>query len=369
MKKSFIAMLASLVLALCLAVPALGEQAMSDDWRDFTVELCGSVYALPLPVQTLVDDGWTIDLGDEVLEPNSYMLSTPMERDGARVYVQVINLGIDEMAASDCLVGQISVDSYQAEDGASITLAGGVTLGSTMEQITAAYGAAGDTYEGSSSTRLTYSLGSYREMTLSVDNETGALSSVEVQNFEAPEGYNDEALAAPVEVPESVTAYQAPEDLGDDLLSFNIKLNGQLYCLPAPFAAFEANGAMLTSAPEGKLSARASVFGVEMNMGGATLRTALYNDSPKANIAENCMVCKIEAREGEGVTLELPGGITIGTTHDELKDALEGLEYELYEGSGYTSYTLSSEDILKEIAILVDGETGLVYDISVEYLP
>lgn len=361
----------AVLVLMMLCGTAGAEQAVAStvDWEESVVTLCGTAYTLPVPVSTLTGDGWVLEDMEETLEPNQYMFSQRMEKDGMKVYVQVINLSIDELPVSECMIGQMSLSSYDAKDGATLELVGDVTLGTPKDTVLELYGTPGRTYEGESYGSLTYEGDSYVKAEFDYDVATGLIDEISMRNFTAPQGYNDAAYAAECEVPESVRAYEAPEELGEDLLTFRVKLDGAIYQLPAPVQAFVDNGWKLGSIGETKIAARdAYFFGVELRKGGLNMSTALYNDDAKAMIPEYCLISEVEASADSGLTLELPKGITLGMDKAALEQALEGEAYEASESSMFTYYELRVKS-QQEVEILVGIESGKVEKISVQMVP
>ena len=68
----------------------------------------------------------------------------------------------------------------------SIVYPGGITLGSTKEEVLSAYGNPQDAYEGDSITSMYYyNSDSYRNgMDITIDNETGKVSGITIRKFE-----------------------------------------------------------------------------------------------------------------------------------------------------------------------------------------
>ncbi len=355
---------------LCLLMGlAFAAEAPSDDWMDYQVMLDGALYTLPTPLQTLYGNGWTLkDQPDETLKPNRYTLSQRLVKGDMEVYVQVINLSIDELPMGECLVGQISLDAFQAKKGAALIVAKGITLGSAKDDVDAAFGLPGNTYESATRVAYTYSSDSYCEMKIDIDAETKLVAGLAVKCFNEPEGYNDAAMAAPDEVPEAITAYAPPAELGDDLLSFNIRVGDALYTLPVSLPYMESQGWVLTGV--NKLPAKIPAWGsqsfVTVVLGGFKMDTQLANWSPKATAPGNCFVSTFRIDAGTGLDVELPRGITLGMAKEDLDKALEGVEgVEADEGSSYYSYRVRKE-VLQEVSLIVGKETNTVMTIEVK---
>lgn len=365
-------LLVTLLLLFCLlALPALAQEAPSDDWLDYQVMLGGKLYTLPTPVEQLLADGWSLDKAEETLHPNQYTLSNRLTLGEQEVYVQVINLGIDELPKTQCLVGQITLDDYQAKKGATLILAGGVTLGTSQAAVEQAFGPAGDVYESSSRIALTYESDNYDEVKISFDPQTKLATSLSVRCFKTPAGYNDAALAAPSETPQAVLDYQPAQELGDDLLAFNVRVNDTIITLPAPLTFMEAQGWKLGKKLEGKIWAWDTQFGVPLVFGGYNFNTGLHNGSAKATAAANCFVTTLIFDDKAPLEVELPHGIKLGMTRESLDAALATKAYEnvtITDGSTYAYYHIKSKT-LQSVSLYVSKETNQVYKVEIECVP
>ena len=72
-----------------------------------------------------------------------------MDANGNEIMVDVINTSGEAKELKDCLIGGISVDDYGVENGGmTVIFPGGIQIGSTKEDVTAAYGSCEDVYEG-----------------------------------------------------------------------------------------------------------------------------------------------------------------------------------------------------------------------------
>ncbi len=223
-----------------------GETAvLSDALYDFQIQIDGNVYQFPMAYDAFIQNGWELDTDysseTEELEPNQYGLYY-FVKDGVECTGYVINLGINNQPVTECLVGGISIDSYYWDvNTGEVLMAGGIQRGvSTLDDILAAYGNPTDTYEGDTYTSVTYDKDSFCDVELTVGAESGVLEGIDMQNFVAPEGFD--VGEASDEVPEEIAAYQAPTELGDDLLSYRVELDGALYQLPCPVSALLENG-------------------------------------------------------------------------------------------------------------------------------
>ena len=315
-------------------------QAQTAIWSDFTVTVNDAVYQLPAAFSLFTDNGWTLEADETnaVLEPNQYT-SVSLKNDGKKLSVSVINTGIDDQPVGQCLIGGLRQDQYSVDQSARLYIAG-FSVGDSRTALLEAWGAPSKTYEGSSRCSLTYQADSYEYVAVGYDPATDKIIDLEIKYMRTPDGYNDAAYAAAVEMPESVTNYAAPEALGDNPLDFSFMLNGVVYQLPVPAAVMAENGWALKGteyAP--KLPAHDSDFGWKLQNGVQALEdVGVFNDSAKANIWANSMVIQYRASGFNPVAIELPGGITLDTKMEELESKWASTEYTKRDGGSFTYY-------------------------------
>lgn len=381
MKKCLAGLLACvLTLSLCgaaLAAAEEEEEGLSEDLYSFQVEIDGEVYAFPMSYEDFTAKGWECkDDETELFEPNQYTPTASFEKDGLKVYVYIINQGIDTVPLSQCAVGGLSVDSYQYDESTmSFTFPGGIAYGeATLDDITAAYGPASDTYEGDLYTELTYEYDYYQDWEFYVDAESGVLNEFDMRSFATDEQAVAEAMAAVENEPtEEVLAYTAPEELGTDPLSFVVEYAGDLYQMPAPVSAFVDNGWTLKAEDSDGVIVGKGFGWVSLIKDNQELYTTVRNYSPNAATIENCFITSVEAdRNGTNLPMTIPGGVTMGMAADGVAAALEGVEYEMNDTDSdyFIYYTIESPDsTLDGLEIRVDREENAVSGIEVEYEP
>ena len=341
------------------AQDASAGQVLSEDWSDYQIQIDGAVYEFPMTYETLTSLGWTADDQEEMtqeLEPNQYTFVT-FSKDGVKVYFDFINLAMNNLPVTECLVGGIEIDNYYWPLGnESIVLPGGITRGeANVESITSAYGTPTDTYEGDLYTQLTYSTDSYSYVEFSVYKESGVLEAISIRNFVAPEDFD--AGEASAEVPEAVAAYVKPEALSDDPAAPEIQVDGVAYTLPVPVSVLEADGWELDETASDPTIMANSFGWVTLRKGGVELRTMAANEADYATVPSNCWIESLEvggyALNAEGV---LPGGISVGMTEEDFLSVLDaaGVTYEADDDSeDYKYYTYCSEDYGRDCQVTV----------------
>ncbi len=347
---------------------ASAATALSDDWSDYQIEMDGTVYSFPMTYEELISHGWMAEDETELsqeLEPNQYSYTT-FTKDGVKVYFDFLNLGLNNLPMSECLVAGIDIDNYYWPLGEeSIVLPGGIARGeATVESITAAYGTPTDTYEGDLYDSLTYSTDIYCEMQLYVYKESGVLEEISIRNFVAPENFD--AGEASTEVPQAVKDYAKPEALSDDLWAPEIQVDGENYTLPVPVSVLEADGWELDENDSEPVIAANGYGWITLRKGGVELSTMAVNEEDYATVPSNCWV---ESLEVGGFSLNaegaLPGGITTGMTEEDFVAVLgaAGETYELDDSSdSFHYYTFCSRGYGHECTVTVyTDEEGTSY--------
>lgn len=325
---------------------AAGQTGLSEKWSDFQIQIDDQVYQFPMTYQDFVSYGWTSEDSEfPTLEPSQYDLLY-FTKDDVRCMAYVINLAKNNMAADQCLVGGISIDSFDWDVSAgNVVLPGGIVRGeASAAAIEEAYGTPSDVYEGDLYKKLTYETDSYCRLEMSVDNETGVLSDIEVRNFVEPEGFDAGEISE--EIPAEVTAYEKPDALGDSLEEFRISLDGAVYEVPVPVSVLIADGWELDTSDSDAEVAAHDIGWVTLRKGGQEIREIAVNYADYATIPENCW---FETLSVGGYTLEaegeLPCGIKTGMAEADITAILDqaGVTYttEADEGSDFAYYKIN----------------------------
>lgn len=159
-----------------IAPTALGENLL-----DSVLSLEEKLYRLPAPVSVFLENGW------EIAEQPGYVVSGGTDRirvakDGIRIYLDIANYEVYQTTPENCIVYRVAVSS---DDGAELALPCGserIVLGMSKAELEKLLPDTFDCYEGA--VTRTYSYADYKdrefEITFSVSNETGLVSSVRI---------------------------------------------------------------------------------------------------------------------------------------------------------------------------------------------
>lgn len=303
---------------------------MSDNLLDFTFKLDGEVYQLPFAYSVLEGKGWTISSrgtsNETVLEANKYS-SIRLSKNGKTIDVEVYNFSGNAKKIKDCKIGSIEIDN---NNNIEFEIAKGISPKSSPQAIKDAFGtpSSANTYDDYESIR--YDLGdSYIRASFCAYYEESRYSSISLRNFVKTD--DDETITDKT-LPAYLSEYKKPTALGNNILEPIIKIEGDLYRLPAPVSEFTNNGWVIT-ANDGDVSAGATSF-LTLKKGEVKLSVSIINLASYQTTPENCAVYSISiyaSNYSKNPTVELPGktkAITFDTTLAEMPSLLTG-EFEV----------------------------------------
>lgn len=341
------------------------EITMSDDLYDFTFELEGVVYKLPCKYEDLTKNGWTISSrgynSESKIAGNSYD-SFYMSKDGRKIIVYSYNMSGNVKTIKDCKIGGIECEAYNEVD---FVIAKNITVKSSVKEIKTAFGVPGYSNSGSDYESMTYYAqkdSSYNSVKFYITND-GKYSSIEMKNFIETE---DDKTTTSTERPSYLDEYKAPTAMGKDLKSAVVKIEGDLYQLPAPVSEFIDNGWKIVQQSGDVVAGGTDSIRVEKN--GKKIDLYIVNYAEYQTTVENCAVYKVYA-DDYGKASVLIGSdaksITVGTAKADV-DAAISSDFDYYEGTYSHSYSYSEyKERDFSVSIRVDQETGNVSSVSV----
>lgn len=156
------------------AEPVIPDE-LSSSPDSFQISLDGNVITLPALYTEFTALGWEcdIDTDSETLKPGFMMVGNASLRkgDASLSGVNFINFSDQELPLSECYVCAFSF-AYDTKGAVetSLVFPGGIHIGSTADEIIAAYGEPTETDDSRSSvTKLIYQFGENSEMTFEID--------------------------------------------------------------------------------------------------------------------------------------------------------------------------------------------------------
>lgn len=384
------------------------DDVSADNIRSGYFKIDGVTYKLPLNCQEFLNQGWQLDpaVNETKLAPGND-LRTKMTKGDEVLYVRIGNSEDEKKNITSLPV--IELDIYltwtpeaptpgnpnpaQEKSMPTLELPKGVVLlsGTYLDvfeavkngsnggigDIVAAYGEAdtgGYTYVNAiDNSWISFSMGS-------VDYKPGPISyikEVTICNdsaFVNKQTQMKEAGAATAEPTTEVAAYQVPAELGTDITSGIIELEGDLYQFPAPVSAFQKNGWELSVKFPTELEPGDGTL-VFLHRGGKELQAVIRNLGAETTAHSNCFISSMNSNSSYMVikvgvdtsnviyndgSLKLPG-IHVGDSRRTLENLLEGLEYEreYHESSDEDWYKLKLDSGIS-FTFCIDNETDRV---------
>lgn len=295
---------------------------LSDKLEDYIFMLEGDVYQLPFAYSVLADKGWRIYSSgyyeDTKISGSSYERLT-LQKDKKTIEVSIINASGNAKELKDCNIGAISV--YGSNKNApEFSIAKGIKVGDKEDKIRAAFGSPKDTSNNDDYNTLYYGEDNSRT-TITCDNKEDDYSydAIAIKNFVATE--DDKKTETSDEVPEYLSTYVAPTELGTDPLSYNIEIENQVYTLPAPVSAFTDNGWKIASQEDSVPSGQSLSYAIKLQKDGKEIEASVTNFADYQTKPENCAISYFffYADESKNPEVKLPGGITMKSTSADLK--------------------------------------------------
>lgn len=169
--------------------PAEQSADLGKSWDSYTVQVNDTVITLPCTIADLEAAGVKMDTeytpSDYVVNAGEYELAWFMADSGDSIMVDMINTGNEPKKVKECLVGSVYADAYSmTEGGLTVIFPGGIQIGTSEEDLLAAYGEADDAYEDEEYGNSYFWYG--EDMFASgfnagIDPETGLIESISIQ--------------------------------------------------------------------------------------------------------------------------------------------------------------------------------------------
>ena len=322
---------------------------ISDELFDYTFELDGVIYQLPMSYQNFVDSGWELIRGeDEEEKLNGYSYySVRFVRNNKTMYVDIVNMGGHARAIKDCVIGSVTIYEDTAE---SFTMSKGITFACTTDDIEDAFGIP----DSSSSSSVTYREDDYKKVAFNFYN--GVLSGV---TFYCYESIGDDITVVSEERPEYLADYVAPKELGTDMTVPMFELDDVVYQLPCPLSEFINNGWKIASKSVNSLGAGNHLgSAIEIKKDGVKLDVGLINFSDFEVYIENCAVYDIsistyDLKNVANDYAKLPNEITFYSSDEDISSVCK--EFEVTDSTYSKSYTYQDYYYTKRISIYKDN--------------
>ena len=345
------------------------DAKLDDDLYSFELLINGEKYKLPCDYAELSQKGWNIknDING-VLAPNEYSMSTDMINGECTFSARFLNLGVNEVPYSKCKIGGVIISDADVKNGTEVKLPKGINMKSSKDDIIKAYGEPTRNSESGDLAFLYYELGNYQKVEFTINQKSNEVTKLKMDNMiEEKEDANKETSTSTEEqTSSSENISKSAIELGDDLFSKNVEVEGVVYTLPASIKEFEQNGWKVQDGAGEKVKARDTNVRVTLRKNNSVIKVSAKNNTANETEVENCDITKIQVREENKISLKLPKGIQIGSTKEELEAAYTGLETKKSDSKNFEYY-----DYLKDglsIKICVSKDTMKITNIEIYYM-
>lgn len=344
----------------------------------FEFSVNGRHYTLPLDINEFTNGKWSYEFpqdADKIVPGNESEMIT-LTYNGEVFYFNVINHSVNSQPVSKCMVYSVSFFNSDAKnanidiklyndkfsfdkttpDDLKAILGEPLATKTKDDNLYLEYGDEEHRYSASTSYCFTNNLLSYVDIT----------NRLMPEDFQQPEVH--------VETPDLVYEYEAPETLGDDMLSGNFSLDGKVYNLPAPLTAFTDNGWTYNQEMYLVVPAMTHDY-MSLQKDDISISLRVYNPLPNATTFDHAIVTSVTSpSEPSNLEFVLPGGIKPGSTINDLENSvLHKYKYiQDTEEPIYATYKIpfdanTSSNYPKEaIEIYIDEETNTVYAIGID---
>ena len=344
------------------------NDSLSDDIYSFSFKLNGDIFVLPFEFSELEDLGWESkrdNLDEITLNPNQHTLGSELINNGYTIRAAFVNTTENVLSLRESLVGSISIEEKHINSETQIVFPGDITIGSTVDDLIAIHGEPSNIRESDRTTTMTYEIDPRSDIEFRINNETNEITRIQMRNY-----FVQEEAAAEFEgdLPDAVSNYVAPTDLGNDWESFIVRFDGQLYQLPVPVAVFVENGWIIEDDHNEMIDAQSSNVRVRIRNGNQVMSTTVHNYDDHAQPIAHGFVTVIEyaAQRGAALPIELPGGVTEDSSPEDVHATL-GDPDGTAESSDFRTYTFGS--IFQRIRITFRIDTNEIHRIEVQHQP
>lgn len=340
---------------------------------DFIIHIGDDVLKFPMEIEELTALGYVPDGTLEgMLKPQEINTEICFSKGNIKFRAEIYNSGIDTKALPECKVGGLAAETTEEGQEEQIALPGQIILGSSdTDAVRESYGVPGNIYHRDGAEIYSYENSASQQVLLYFKD--GILAKIDIHNYvmDLP-GDESETMVQNLETPEEVEEYQAPEVLDEDLKSTMVKLDDETYNLPAPVQQFLDAGWEIAPGELETVIYGEGTGQVTLTKGSSVLQVPVRNYSSKAAKLDGCFVTRLTVNESTGaVKAELPMGIGLGISEQDLKQALKAYEYTTEETDLSRSYFIGSLDSEQKagaedgVLVLVEKASEKVISISV----
>lgn len=170
--------------------------------------------------------------------------------------------------------------------------------------------------------------------------------------------------------PTTDTETESTSELSDDIYSFQIKINSDVYSFPMSFDDLISLGWEYIDDDSAELAPNNYSPTERFKLGDLEAYVTMVNLGINTEPISDCTVAGIsidsfQMADVTDVAIELPGGIQYGVSTLDDITAAYGTPSDTYEGDLYTKVSYE-KDYYQDVELYVDSETGFLNEISLE---
>lgn len=340
---------------------------MSESFSDYQLNINGAVYQVPMPVQEIIDSGWAFGDGEnseKILAKEETADTYFVSKDGAVMYATIINFNNADTALNKCYVSRLRVD-YSDNLLINVFMTGNLSLGrATRDQIEKLIGESSDVVELVAGTVVTYKNSDKAKAVLTYNKKTKVLEGIEYVNTKKPYNYQETTLP-PTTNEYGGTEVTKPTELGKDITSGVVQIQGDIYQLPIKVSEFLNNGWEITFKEDRAILYAGEHLFATLTKDDVTITGVdVHNSSKDEKLIRNCEVIAVSSSPEDKYEVVFPGNLKIGTKDAELKSLIQGKEYEFNEVN-FDEYVFHNGAYT--LMIVVDKDESAVNYISMTY--
>ena len=311
---------------------------LGDDIYSFTIKVDGVVYSLPIPFSELIENGWVPEeLNEEELLPKGKTwFYNVYNNEGHNFRVRFFNNTVDVINLDESEIMAFEFCYFHGGLGEiDFVFPRGITRDSSPEEIIEMYGEPTRRHEGRICFSLFYETRVSSHVGFRFDKETNELLSVTMQNPTRRE-ISPEFQGG---IPDIILDYVPPNELGEDWKTSILRIDDDLFQLPAPVMAFLEKGWEIVEDPNEIVAAQSLGPRLNIRKNNQEIRIRVHNYADTGQPIVHTSVVEIQQRfDGYFFWIELPGGITKESTLGEVI-AILGEPVERSELSANVKYT------------------------------
>ena len=181
---------------------------------------------------------------------------------------------------------------------------------------------------------------------------------------------SETALTTDTETESTSESSNSTSELSDDIYSFQIKINSDIYSFPMSFDDLISMGWEYIDDDSAELAPNNYSPTERFKLGNLEAYVTMVNLGINTEPISDCTVAGIsidsfQMADVTDVAIELPGGIQYGVSTLDDITAAYGTPSDTYEGDLYTKVSYE-KDYYQDVELYVDSETGFLNEIALE---